>query len=234
LPTPHSIVREGTKYPVGESSPIGVTRDPSDPRVLDVYVLEVSQTPKCTRLSPSARILDQSGSTIRLVTFDYAKVPIEQQFGCAYSEGLNHRLIRLRLSDPLGSRTVVDVRTGKPLAVLSRGKAPAPGYLPAGYRATDVQNFDPPHNFSAVRSYRHGNDAIYIAFAEAPDFAPVGNVTGHVKVHGNPALVFETGPMRCLLWTDSTGLATRVCSYSPKSQQLPVAEVLRVAESMPH
>jgi hypothetical protein len=236
LPTPHSIVRDGTRFTVGESSPIGLVGDPSDPRVLDVYLLDVydQHDPNCSRISPSARLVDESASSVRLVVFDYATAPIEQQADCAYAGSQSTaRLIRVRLREPLGSRSVLDVRTGKPLAVLSRGQAPAPSYVPAGYRSTDVQNFNPPHNFAALRSYSNGKAIFYLEFTEASAVGPLGSITGHVTVHGMPGLVTERSPLRCLMWADQNGLESQVCSYG-KSGALPVAELLRIADSLPH
>lgn len=240
LPTPHSIVRDGTRFTVGESSPIGLMRDSSDPRVLDVYMLDAydQKTPDCSRISPSARLMGESTSSVRLVVFDYATVPIEQQFACAYpgTESTAH-LIRVRLREPLGSRSVVDVRTGKPLAVLSRGKAPAPSYLPAGYHSTDVQNFNPPHTFAAVRTYANGKASLYLEFTEAAAVGPLGQITGHITVHGQPALVTEANSgqrvLRCLMWTEASGLESQVCSTA-NSGALSAAVLERVADSLPH
>jgi hypothetical protein len=236
LPTPHSIIRDGTRFTVGESSPIGLVRDPSDSRVLDVYLLDVydEHEPNCSRISPSLRLAGESTSAVRLVVFDYATAPIEQQADCAYAGSQSTaRLIRVRLGKPLGSRSVIDVRTGKPLAVLSRGQAPVPSYVPAGYHLTGAQSFNPPHNFAALRSYSNGKSIFYLEFTEASAVGPLGSVTGHVTVHGRPGLVTERSSLRCVMWSESNGLESQVCSYG-KPGPLPVALLVRIGESLPN
>ena len=237
-PKPHTITRNGTTFTVGETSPIGITRDAAAPDVVDVYVFDryVAGQPQCSRFSPSVRVLRQTATAVRLVTFDYSTTPIDQQVGCAYS-GVGSQaagtLFRVHLDAPLASRRIVDVRTGRPLALIVKAAAPTPGFVPAGYRQADAQGFDPPQSFAAERSYRKGSAMLFLQFTEAADSAPLGSVTGHRTVHGRPATVSAEGPIRCLAWSEPTGLGSQVCSQA-NGGPLPVTVLLRVADSLPH
>lgn len=139
----------------------------------------------------------------------------------------------LRLAAPLGSRTVIDVKTGEPVGIATGQLPPAPSYLPSGYRQDLVNPLSAATGFYAVRQYQRGTNALEIRLRSAPGWTPAGSVIKRVDIDGHAAVVSDESYERCVSWSDDQHLLREVCSEpGPHGRPLPVGDLDRVARSL--
>ncbi|AEW98369.1 hypothetical protein [Streptantibioticus cattleyicolor] len=162
----------------------------------------------------------------------------------------------LRLTAPIGDRTLADAHTGRPIALLDDRALEQVGHLPRGYRPDPhepVRLTVSTHPHSDTRAALPEVDHLFIigtgedrllTTSQTRDqvnprefgMSPVGTVT----VHGRPATVWQDtsangGPasMRLLLWREG-GWTLKVENSGPVKggDALPAAELREVAEGM--
>lgn len=128
------------------------------------------------------------------------------------------------LGSPLGSRTMIDARTGDPIDVFT-GPVPTPSYLPAGYRPWGHAYSDPmssttlddrsgalsPITLSWAARTDH-NERLVVVAAPSAQVIPGARVIDHVTVNGRAATVTQTTGTRCVTWTPAAGGGLQVCS----------------------
>jgi hypothetical protein len=240
LPTPRSITRGGVTYKVGPTSPAGATLDPSDPRVLTLYAMDVEapHQPECSWLDPQARIVEESSDVVRIATFHYS-LPIDdgEETICSFTisgadAASQYDAMTLRLRDALGERRLIDERSGEDIGLLDPKYTPTPTYLPAGYQRSMVSHFTPQDSFVALGQYSHRPKAstLEIQVRSTTAWAQLGTVVARDRVADSDAVVTEEDYQRCVSWSPRAGLVAEVCSLGTF---LAPSELLRIAESMP-
>jgi hypothetical protein len=166
-----------------------------------------------------------------------------------------------RLGEPLGTRHVVDARTGRTLLVLDRSKVAEVTHLPAGYRAdgtcrppsTTVDDAAAPPAVAACTAV-YSNELIggdrlgltvtqYLGHRPPDRNGPTWDPPASAQVHGLPAQLRlgheagkrpgQTSYTRQLLWTEN-GVTVSVSSGPAGSPDrlLSAAELLRVADGI--
>ncbi len=155
------------------------------------------------------------------------------------------------LKAPLGSRTMIDARTGAPIDVFS-GPVPTPAYVPAGYAPWGPAYSDPmaattlddrsgalsPITLSWAARTVH-NERLVVVAAPSAQVIPGADVVDHVTVDGRDAVVTESDATRCVTWTPASGGGLQVCSDDAQittdlesAPLLSEDELLRVANSL--
>ena len=117
LPSPSSVVRDGTEYVVKLLTPLEVEADLEDGRVLLVHVYDEYSVyePRCSTFDTSARVVEETEVDVTIATFGYALPVVPEGTQCASIGGVGEddHVLRLRLQAPLGFRRVIDARTGE-------------------------------------------------------------------------------------------------------------------------
>ena len=155
------------------------------------------------------------------------------------------------LKAPLGSRTIIDARTGDPIDVFS-GPVPTPSYVPTGYEPWGPAYSDPmsattlddrpgalsPITLSWAARTVH-NERLVVVAAPSAQVIPGAEIVDHVTVDGRDAVVTESDATRCVTWTPASGGGLQVCSddaqinTDPQSPSLlSEDELVRVANSL--
>jgi hypothetical protein len=187
-----------------------------------------------------------SGTVVYPLTSGTAAPPPQREPTCR-----SETAVVTSLESPLGSRTMVDARTGDPIDVFT-GPAPTPGYVPAGYQPWGHAYSDPmssttlddrsgalsPVTLSWAARTDHGERLVVVA-APSADVIPGARVVGQVTVDGRAATVTETADTRCVTWAPATGGGLQVCSDIAQidtdlasAPLLGADELVRVADSL--
>lgn len=238
LPSPPTITRGGATYRVGPTSPAAAALDPSDGRSVVLYATHIEQPeqPECASLEPRARIVEETDDVVRIATFDYtARQDVTEDLMCSYttdSPGSEYRALRLRLSEPLGARRLVDDRSGDDIGHLEADFVPVPAYVPKGFDRSHDSHFTPQGSFLAMRQYHHRRQqsSLEVMVRSATAWQQTGKVLDRASVRGHEATVTEEDYQRCVSWTPRRGLVAEVCSLQ---EFLPSTELLRIADSVP-
>jgi hypothetical protein len=137
----------------------------------------------------------------------------------------------VRLSRPLGSRTLFDADSGLAIGFVEDLAAPTPSYLPAGYTGGAVVPAGPGGAGPVVRQYDHGGDSIEIHARSATGWSAPDDVLATTTVAGHGATVFQESYQRCVSWSQDPGILLEVCSLTDGAE-LPSAELLKIARSL--
>lgn len=248
LPTPHSIVRNGHTYVVGQS-PVVAASAHADPRVVTFYVYGSgpSSSPLCDALSPRLEVVAESGSSIAVAGFSY-RVPTHgtRVFICSYgSIGCRSRpytAITVRLAAPLAARAIVDAHTGAHVGVLGGQRLPRLGYVPAGFRENggdddfplpggDDTRLRPPCVMDLQAAYSNpAGRSFDIRLSSASNALGGRHATGAVVVDGHPGHVMTSPWETCVDWEQPVGLLREVCTSA--KQPLATEELIKVARGL--
>ena len=239
LPSPNHLVRDGVTYRITRTPASGATVSSRSADSVTVYSPELVHPtdPACTSLRPRAVLVDESPTSVRIATFDY-QAPGEGQedrscmFVSAGSGRTDLRPLRVRLREPLGTRSLVDDHTGKVIGLAMRGQVPTPGYVPTGFRQTLVEDFTPEHDFVAVRQYTSKTSSIEVQLRSATTGGPSGRTLSRERVQGHEARVSEESHQRCVSWSPRPGLVSQVCSLDEGSRYLEPRVLVRIAQSV--
>jgi hypothetical protein len=140
----------------------------------------------------------------------------------------------VRLGAPLGSRTLIDARTGQVIGLATDALPAAPSRVPTGFVLTDAEPFGATSEFDGSLDYQGRSGEIDIRTTSATTWKPAGSVIGQATVQGRPGRVTDAGNERCLSWTDRRHLIRQVCSTPFLSPSLTPAQLTAIAESIPH
>lgn len=237
LPTPRVITRHGVRYQVSAVAPAVAMRDASNPDLVKVFVFqsEDASHPECSELSPLARVADQNANAVVVAAFAYRK-PSTGKVGCVSIRSVNsppaYAKLTLHLREPLGSRMLIDAKTGRVIAIAERQLPPTPSYMPTGYQQSLVEPFDASSDFLAIRQYHAGDRTLEIRLRSATAWAQDGTVVDKLDVAGHTATVTDQSYERCLTWSDSDNLIREVCSLATTSNYLSADQLLRIADSL--
>lgn len=241
LPTPRSITRDDVTYRVGRTSPVGITLDAADPRALAVHVFaaESPEQPTCAALEPTARVVDETSTEVRVAAFDYSlrdelgDEPVMCSFTTDVGSGESlYRPLRVRLEAPLGDRQVVDAKSGDVIGSLSHGYRPTPRYVPGGFTKSSERGYSPATDFIALTQYHdlERSSSLEIRVRSVTAWGKSGEVISHDRVGDHEATITEEDYQRCVSWFPRAGLVAEVCSLQ---NFLDPDELVRIAESVP-
>lgn len=146
--------------------------------------------------------------------------------------------LTIRLSQPLGSRTLIDATTGHHHPVLRASTLLTPTYLPAGYVDQGIQWHEELQQPQVLHDYTGPGVELRVVrgygFRAESDQQTLGTGT----VLGHPAKVIQNTnlPGRiCVLWDDPE-YSWSICSdsHTPGARRAPLdaAELLRIGNSM--
>lgn len=237
LPTPATITRHGITYHVAAVAPAAATRDAADPNAVEIFVFQSEDRsyPRCSSLAPLARVAGENRRTVFVAAFAYQK-PSTGDVRCVSSqpEGDESAYARLtlHLHAALGSRTLIDVKTGRTIGISERQQPPTPSWLPVGYRQSLVEPFDAEADFLAIRQYQRKAQTIEIRVRSASAWVPDGTVVDRVDVAGQRATLTDQSYERCLTWTGDDGLISEVCSLNAVANYLSPNQLVRIARSL--
>ena len=238
LPTPTTIVRHGVSYRVAEVAPAAAMVDPARPDEIQLAVFRAENRayPQCSQLSPSARVVRETADKVFVVAFAYRK-RYTGNLGCSYSRLSTapplYATLTLHLQAPVGSRLLVDVKSGDVVGVAAGQRPPTPSYVPPGYRQSLVNSFDANNDFFAVRQFTSGNQVIEIRLRSATAWKQDGKVVANTDVAGHNATVTDQSDERCVTWTDDQNLIREVCSFSTRGGgYLSTDQLEGIAQSM--
>jgi len=180
-----------------------------------------------------------SGATVT-VTINELAPPSASQVFC--TDVGYERSVEVDLPEPLRGRQVVDGADGRAKLVIDAATLRQPAYLPAGYRFVG-ERVDCGTGQDCARDQREwrrgdSEDALVLEQGD-PDLARLDlvyrpMVLARATVRGVPAVAHRSEGFEdlvCLAWTEG-GTGTRLCSRGPVKAPLPVAELVRVAESL--
>jgi len=180
-----------------------------------------------------------SGATVTVTVHELAPPSASQVF-C--TDVGYERSVEVDLPEPLRGRQVVDGADGRAKPVIDAATLRQPAYLPAGYHFVGQRVGCGPGQDCALdqREWRRGDSEDTLVLEQGdPDLArldlayrPV--VLARTTVRGVPAVAHRSEGFEdlvCLAWTEA-GTGTRLCSRGPVKAPLPVAELVRVAESL--
>lgn len=238
LPEPGSVTEKGVVYRVHAVSPTAFTPDTSDPQAVTIYVFQgqPGASPGCVELRPSTHVDRENSRTVVISTFSYG-IPDPGPRSCSYFTTKGgpkvHAALRLRLPSPLGTRQLIDAKSGKPIGVVGAQQPPTPQYVPAGYTQTLTHASSPDDDsFIGIRQFVHGRSTLTITIQSATAATQSGKTVDHTEVAGVPAVVTDGTYERCVTWTDSAALVRAVCSGNSPAQFLSSHELIRVANSL--
>lgn len=239
LPSPATTVERGVTYTVQSVPAVAATTDATDPAAVTVFIYRVEQptNPRCAQLNPSARVEREDGRSVVISSFAY-RVPSKGSMICGSLSLADaappYAPVRLHLSGPLGSRSLLDAKSGKVIGIANGQQVPTPGYVPAGFRPSLNRPFNAASDFVAIRQYldRSGND-IEIRLRSATATAQGGDILGQATIGDAPAVISQESYERCVEWIDSTQLVHEVCSIAPSGAYLSSEVLLRIARSLP-
>jgi hypothetical protein len=238
LPTPATITRHAVPYRVAEVAPAAAMRDGADSRAIKVFVYqsEDASQPQCSQLSPSARVAREDQRSVFIATFAYEE-PGRGNVAClSVLSGDNsppaYATLTVHLHDALGSRELLDVKTGRAIGIAHFQRPPTPSYVPPGYRQSLVDPFDAGSDFVAIRQYQAGTRTIEIRAQSATAWAQDGTVVDRIDVAGHRATITDARYGRCVTWTGSDALVLEVCASSPHGGDLSADELARIARSL--
>jgi len=143
--------------------------------------------------------------------------------------------VTARLTQPLGSRALVDAATGRRHPVLDADSMPDAGYLPAGYREQPL-TWDESSPDVVTRDFAGpGGQSLILERRPLPD-QPMYNeqVLARGLVLGHPARVAETRNFPdnvCAMWSDAQHVWW-VCSQGDPRAALSPAVLLRIGNSV--
>jgi hypothetical protein len=221
LPTPRTIVRHGVTYRMAEVAPAAAMLDRAQPDEIQLLVFraENHSYPQCSQLSPSARVVRETADKVFVVAFAYGK-RVSGNVGCSYSRLSTapalYATLTLHLQEAVGSRVLVDVKTGQFIGIAADQRPPTPSYVPSGYRQSLVNSFNADNYFVAVRQFTSGNHIIEIRLRSATAWQQNGKVVGNTDIAGHFATVTDQNDERCVSWTDDQRLIREVCSLSTR------------------
>lgn len=245
LPSPGTITRGGVHYEATEVAPEAAALNRRDANVVTVFLFhaDTASTPACVVLSPTARIVAEGRTSVVIASFAYESPGHGSQM-CGYS---SYRVctascsraspnllaaIRLRLRAPLGSRSLVDIKTGHEIGIADDKPPTAPAYVPRGYRLSRVQPFDASSLFIGIRQYNRDATTLLVRIRSATAWQLRGRLIGHVSVADRPATILDEKSERCVSWTLPEGLVHEVCSLAPNGAFLAADELVKVARSI--
>lgn len=257
LPKPPSIVVNGTTFHAREIHPMVAYVDPSDAtivRVVGAWTHGGTRDVDCLFYRPSARLVDENGSSVTIAAFDYqhsAKSP--GLSNCTYavasngsSNGSSHttrpsgfHVTELHLAAPLGTRRLVDTQDGSPVAVVRSGYLFTVSYVPSGMKQAGTHPMRPERSqFTAMRTYSTGgarhldgsgnrrSATSQLTIMELPQL-PLPPGSGRVDVNGHRGLWLSKS---ALAWPTGTGLIA--IAYSDGPHPLSRSELIRVARGV--
>lgn len=240
LPTPGSLVRGGVTYRVAKVAPAAAMLDRQQPDQLRLFVFEAENKsyPECAQLSPSARVVGEDAQTVFVAAFAYRKPAKSTHEACIDSESVNspppYATLRLRLHAPLGSRALIDVKTGEPIGIATNQEPPMPSFVPTGYRQTVVERFNASSSFVANREFQSGQKGFGIRVMSATVWSQRLRVTGHTDIGGHAATIAVWSHLRCLTWADDQRMIRELCSAtSDRDDPLTEKDLERIASSLP-
>jgi hypothetical protein len=140
----------------------------------------------------------------------------------------------VRLDVPLGSRTLIDARTGQVIGLATDALPAAPSRVPRGFVLTDAEPFGATSQFDGSLDYQGRSGEIDIRTTSATTWKAAGSVVGQATVQGRPGRVTDAGNERCLSWTDRRHLIRQVCSTPFLRPSLTPAQLTAIADSIPH
>jgi len=146
-------------------------------------------------------------------------------------------MVTVRLEQPLGTRSLLDAKTGARHQVVDASKVPAPSWLPAGYVDLGFQRYDDDSD-QVLHRYDAGKAELRVVRGHG--FPAPANERGvtTATVLGQPAKV--TAPSKgvtneaCVIWDDSE-YSWSICSVGGPAVHDPplsAAELLRIANSL--
>lgn len=239
-PTPSSIVRHGETFELIESLPSGASLAAGDPRTVTLYAFEAdhAEDPRCAFYDPQIQLVEETSEVVRIATYTY-QLPTKGDgtYACGYASGEpsdDYEAMTVQLSEPLGSRRLLDARTGKEIGVLDPDYLPTPSYVPEGFTEEDFTgHFTAADGFMASRQYRTADSrsSIEVRVRALTAWGLSGKVLEHQQVAGVDGTVTEEDYQRCVSWSARSGLVSEVCSLG--EEYLSPAELVRIASSIP-
>ena len=222
----------------------GATLDAAHPDQVVVYAPEqynADNDPLCNAFAPSARLVSESATTVTIVTFAYSaarRTNGSKYLTCLVSDAPETPSgPRVTLKAPLGSRTLLDLRSGKQIAVFGpRAVPPAPTYLPAGYGDGSTSPVRAGADTTGFRTYSAGSgkESLEIHLASDSSWTLSDTPRGKAQIGAYPAVIYERDYERCVSWSADKGRHLEICSVAPTSHHyLSDAELIKVARSMP-
>ena len=238
LPTPSTIVSHGVTYRVAEVAPAAAMLDRAQPEEIQLFVFRAEDRayPQCSQLAPTARVVRETADKVFVAAFAYGKQHTGD-VGCSYSRVSTapplYATLPLHLQAAVGSRVLVDVKTGKLIGIAAGQRPPTPSYVPAGFRQSHVNSFDAESDFVAVRQFESGNRVIEIRLRSATAWHRDGKVVGNAEIAGHFATVTDAADQRCVTWADEQNLIREVCSLSTRGGSYLSADQLEgIAQSL--
>lgn len=227
---------------LGDADWIGAVLQ-TDPRMLTIAV-NINETPNCldNRLPDVRPVVSETTTkvTIRAQAFRPSPpsptptLPAGVVPVCALP-GYRPMPVTVRLKQPLGTRSLIDAKTGIRHPVLDASTLLTPSWLPAGYVDLGFQwQTDSPQ--AVVREYDGPGGRLRVGRSPKSAAWSGEKTLTTATVLGHPARVFTydtASKVRCVAWDDSE-YSWSICSdgVEPPKASLSTEDVLRIAKSM--
>jgi hypothetical protein len=192
-------------------------------------------------VQPVARVVAQTQRAVTIAVGKYAKppkLPPGSQLSCAAIKLPPERLT-IVLSQPLGSRSLIDATDGASRPVLDPATVLEPSEVPAGYQGGQPSWGGVDGGAStAIRTYQGPGSELTVTVGPASITKPLRHVVEHTTVRGHPATVsYDSGFAQDVLiaWNeDATHAATlyQTSHYDQKHPALSVAQLIRIAQGL--
>lgn len=211
-----SIVVQGRTLPYQQAQPVtSASIDTRSSRLLTVFVTGSPDRGGGECGPPAIRILTQETSAmVRLLVVDY-QAPAQPGTACP-AIGYTATPQPVHLRAPLAGRQLLDVATGKALAVVDGSTIPTVPRPPIPFTSSLLEQ--QPHEPVAVRSWtdQHGNAVRQMQLLSGPPSA----LTGHMSPYGRIALQFDVHGSAATLYADDGADGTSYeAQWTPNPQQ---------------
>jgi hypothetical protein len=219
----------------------------NDPRMLTIAV-DINKTPNyCLDYGlPDVRAMASETAT-RVIIRAHAlrpshpsptpSVPAGAGLACS-GRGYSPVTVTVQLEQPLGTRSLIDAKTGIQRPVLEASTLLTPSWLPAGYVDLGFQWQDDNPKSQVLHRYGKGGAELWVVRGyEFPAPAPDERVLSTGTVLGHPAKVTAQAispGVACMTWKDSK-YSWLICSRGVAGAQhapLSAGELLRIGNSM--
>ncbi|HEX8081323.1 MAG TPA: hypothetical protein VF557_14025 [Jatrophihabitans sp.] len=162
-------------------------------------------------------------------------VPAGAVLACS-GRGYRPVTVTVQLEQPLGTRSLLDAKTGTRHPVFEAGTLPTPSWLPAGYVDRIIRWQDDSPQGGVMQEYDGPDGLLRVGRGPESPTTSSDKVLTTAKVLGHPAKVFtyNAAPnVICVVWNDSEYWWS-ICSVgaNPPRASLSAKELLRIANSM--
>jgi hypothetical protein len=221
-------------------------RDPvlseDDPNMVYVYADQLSGIASGGRYGecmPIARAVSQTASAVTVAVTIYAQPLPKPAPGTEIGFGPGLALVRLEVdvSEPLGTRSLIDAHDGVTHVVLDPTTVLKPSYLPADYTGGQATWAGVPRH-GATRQYHGPGSWLTVEVGPASLNRSAEHIIEHTTVRGHPAVVSNSPGFEqdiLIAWNEDATHAARLSQtsrYEEAHPALTAEQLVRIANSL--